>query len=109
MVGKVELKRYKYTDVVLPKSKVTVNGRVNVVDNNIYSTAGQINCSWMIDEDTKKTFSFSLNQQSYGPGMDDQIPEKWEAPLKAISNWPAELPMDDIIDEFKAFVLNNIA
>ena len=107
MVGKLELRRYKYTDVVLPKSKVTVNGRVNVVDGSIYSTEGNVQCSWMMNEEIMKRFSFSLNQLNNR--AENEIPETWDAPLKAISNWPAELPMDDIIEEFKNFVLSDIA
>lgn len=109
MVGKLELRRYKYTDVVLPKSKVTVNGRVNVVDGSIYSTDGNVQCSWMVNEETMKKFSFSLNQLNNRADNHVDIPEKWDAPLKAISNWPADLPMDDIIEEFKNFVLSDIA
>lgn len=109
MVGKLELKRYKYTDVVLPKSLVTVSGRVNVVEDNIYSTEGQIDCSWMVDEKTKKTFSFSLNQQSYGPGMNGEIPEKWDNPTVSTSNWPSGISVDETILEFKNFVLSDIA
>ena len=109
MVGKLELKRYQYKDVVLPKSGVTVNGRVNVVEGNIYSTEGNINCSWKIDEDAKKTFSFSLNQQQYGPAMIGVIPEKWDDPTASTSSWPSGLSMDETILEFKNFVLNDIA
>lgn len=108
MVGKLELKRYRFKDVVLPKSGVTVNGRVNVVEGNIYSTEGNINCSWNIDEDTKKTFSFSLNQQ-HGPAMSGGIPEKWDDPTASTSSWPSGLSMDETILEFKNFVLNDIA
>lgn len=108
MVGKLELKRYQYKDVVLPKSGVTVKGRVNVVEGNIYSTEGSINCSWKIDEDTKKTFSFSLNQQ-HDLDMSDEIPEKWYDPTASTSRWPSGLSMDETILEFKNFVLNDIA
>lgn len=102
MVGKLELKRYDYKEVVLSTSGVEFTGKVNIKDEKVYSTEGNINCKW-----NGKSFSFALNQD-YRP-MPSEEPTEWTEPTASITNWPTGLSIDETIAEFKAFVLNDIA
>ena len=105
MQGVLELKRYGYKDVVLPTSKVKFSGKVNVKDEKVYSTVGNVSCKW---ED--KTFSFALNQNANRLEMPTtEEATKWTEPTASINNWPIGLSIDETILEFKNFVLSDIA
>ena len=103
MVGELELKRFKYTDVVLPVSGVTISGKVNIVDGKVYSTEGAIKC-----KKDGKHFSFTLYRRDEGLMFEDENALKEEEPLKNSSAWPYGISVDNTIDEFKNFVLNDI-
>ena len=104
MQGVLELKRYGYKDVVLPTSKVKFSGKVNITDEKVYSTEGNITCKW---ED--KTFSFALNQGYRPMPMPSEEPSEWTEPTVSMNNWPSGLSVDETIKEFKNFVLSDIA
>lgn len=98
--------KYKYTKAVLPECGVEVTGYVYIRDGKIYKT-DSIACVKEID-DVKKKFSFTLVQTD-GPMMDDTNADAWSEPTLSISGWPAGLSVNDTIEEFKNFVLADIA
>ena len=103
MVGILELQRFKFTDVVLPVSGVTISGKVNIVDGKVYSTEGPIKC-----KKDGKHFSFTLYRRDEGIMLDNENALKEEEPLKSSSAWPYGVSVDNTIDEFNNFVLNDI-
>ena len=99
MTGQLVEKTLKYTEIVLPESGVKMTGVVKVRNNKVYCTEGMVSC-----EHGDEKFSFSLNQSYYMPhheGEEDEIKE----PTLNTPNWPASVPVNATLAEFKAFVI----
>lgn len=94
---------YKAEKVLLPVSGVEVTGNVYVRDGKVYKT-DTISCVKEITKDEKANFSFTLNQ----PYMPVES-ENWSDPKLSINNWPAGVSVNDTIEEYKVFVLKDIA
>lgn len=107
MKGVLIEKCYKYDTVVLPVSGVEAEGVVYIRDEKIYRTE-TIQCRLKVSENETKSFSFTL-QQPDGYVRPEEQPVKWAEPSLNISNWPAGLSVNDAVEEFKQFVLNDIA
>lgn len=104
MVGKLELKRYDYKEVVLSTSGVEFTGKVNIKAEKVYSTEGNISCKW-----DGKSFSFAINQGYRPMPMPSEEPTEWTEPTVSMNNWPSGLSVDETIKEFKSFVLSDIS
>ena len=97
-------KKYKYTKAVLPENGVEITGHVYIRDGKIYKT-DRIACVKEIDE-VKKNFSFTLNQPDL---VDEPNADAWSEPTLNTTNWPAGVSVNDTIEEFRTFVLADIA
>lgn len=104
MKGELIEKKYKYTKAVLPESGVEVTGYVYIRDGKVYKT-DRIACVKEVDE-VKKNFSFTLHQPEF---MMEENVDVWTEPTLNTSNWPAGVSVNDTIEEFKTYVLADIA
>lgn len=101
-------KSYKYDEVVLPVSGVEIRGIFYIRDEKIYRTES-IQCKLKVGEETKN-FSFTLHQPNAGVVRPaDEQPVEWEEPTLNVSTWPSGVSVNDTVEEFKQFVLNDIA
>ena len=107
MVGILIENKYKYTKAVLPISGVEVTGYVYIRDGKIYKT-DNISCKKDIDE-VQNNFSFTLSQPEYYSIAEQEKVDEWKAPKLNTSGWPSGVSVNDTIEEFKQFVLKDIA
>ena len=108
MKAKLIEKKYKYTQAVLPVSGVEFSGMVCIREGKIYST-DSIQCSIKSDEEAKN-FSFTLEQPGDRyPGMREEQIKEWGEPTLNVSKWPAGVSVNDTVEEFKQFVISDIA
>ena len=108
MKGVLIEKSYKYDKVVLPVSGVETSGIVYIRDEKIYRTE-TIQCRLKVGEETKN-FSFTLQQPNAGGVRPtEEQPVAWDEPSLNISAWPAGVSVNDTIEEFRTFVLADIA
>lgn len=95
---------YKAEKVLLSNSGVEVTGNVYVRGGEIYKT-DTISCTKEINGKIKN-FSFTLKQQNEARV---EPTTEWNEPVLNVDLWPAGLSVNDTVEEYKRFVLNDIA
>lgn len=95
----------QYTDVLLPQTGVKVTGVAVTKQGKLYGTMNYVEAK--VDEET--SVQFKLYQEASPDPAHNVILGEFTEPLVDIRRWPMGVNIMAIIEEFKDFVMADLA